>query len=138
MPGTRPGQFQHPADLAVDPKTQFVYVTDVENSRIQKFDKNSSYVSEWGSLGTGDGEFNHPGDIDIGSSEGIIFVTDMETIGFKNSISLVISCCNGALKELAIVSLIFQKFHIDPTDGVVYVLDTMNNEFKSMITTENL
>jgi DNA-binding beta-propeller fold protein YncE len=45
-PGNGPGQFHVPHGIAVD-KSGTVFVADRENSRLQLFDKNGQYLSEW-------------------------------------------------------------------------------------------
>jgi DNA-binding beta-propeller fold protein YncE len=47
--GTGPGQFALPHDVAVDP-TGRVVVCDRENGRIQFFDRDGQYLSEWDDL----------------------------------------------------------------------------------------
>ena len=76
-PGTANGQFHDPADLAVDSTNGFVYVADLLNNRIQKFDTEGKYLSKWGSYGSADGQFSHPGDVAV-SSWGEIFVADID------------------------------------------------------------
>jgi DNA-binding beta-propeller fold protein YncE len=39
-------RFEFPKGVAVD-ASGFVYVTDDENHRIQKFDTNGNFISEW-------------------------------------------------------------------------------------------
>jgi sugar lactone lactonase YvrE len=45
-PGAEPGQFHVPHGIAVD-RAGIVYVADRENSRIQLFDSEGKYLSEW-------------------------------------------------------------------------------------------
>jgi DNA-binding beta-propeller fold protein YncE len=54
--GSGNGQFEGPYGIAVD-GDGFVYVLEVTNSRVQKFDGNGFYQTQWGSLGSGDGQF---------------------------------------------------------------------------------
>jgi DNA-binding beta-propeller fold protein YncE len=54
--GKGDGQFSSPGDIASDPSVEFIYVMDIDNNRVQKFDKNGKFIMEWGSLGIGDGE----------------------------------------------------------------------------------
>jgi DNA-binding beta-propeller fold protein YncE len=54
--GKGDGQFSGPGDIASDPSGEFSYVMDIDNNRVQKFDKNGEFIMEWGSLGIGDGE----------------------------------------------------------------------------------
>ena len=46
VPGTGPGEFKLPHGITVD-KDEKVYVMDRENSRVQIFDENGEYLSEW-------------------------------------------------------------------------------------------
>lgn len=71
------GQFNHPGDLALDSKGKFVYVADLENNRVQKFDTKGNFIDEWGSLGKGDGQFNHPGDITFGENDSVLYISDV-------------------------------------------------------------
>jgi DNA-binding beta-propeller fold protein YncE len=59
IPGPGTGQFQDPADVAVDSSGN-VYVADRNNSRIQKFNSSGGYLLQWGSYGTVDGRFRDP------------------------------------------------------------------------------
>ena len=52
------GQFQLPVGVAVDSGGN-VYVTD-HNFRIQKFDSNGRFLTQWGSKGHGTGQFAYP------------------------------------------------------------------------------
>jgi DNA-binding beta-propeller fold protein YncE len=48
--GTGPGEFQVPHNIACDDEGR-VYVADRENHRIQVFDKNGKYQTQWNNLG---------------------------------------------------------------------------------------
>ena len=54
--------------MVIDPRMNFVYVADIENAMIQKFDTYGSYLSEWVVASIGDGESDHLGDIAIDPS----------------------------------------------------------------------
>jgi len=54
--GKGDGQFSGPGDIASYPSGGFIYVMDIDNNRVQKFDKNGEFIMEWGSLGIGDRE----------------------------------------------------------------------------------
>src|SRR5262249_21761307 len=45
--GTGDGQFDDPTSVAVDPKTSKVYVADPQNKRIQVFDSEGKFLSNW-------------------------------------------------------------------------------------------
>ncbi len=58
--GSGEGQFNFGftgTGLAVDPADGELYVADVGNHRVQKFDEDGNYVSEFGSEGSGAGQF---------------------------------------------------------------------------------
>jgi tripartite motif-containing protein 71 len=70
--GSGAGQFINPRGIAVD--TDYVYVVDSGNNRIQKFTRNGEFVMAWGSPGSGDGQFNNPQGIAV--NRGIVYMTD--------------------------------------------------------------
>lgn len=70
--GTGDSQFDQNAGIAID--DTYVYITDFDNNRVQKFDLAGNYVSQWGSFGTGDGQFNRPKGIDV--EGGFVYVTE--------------------------------------------------------------
>jgi DNA-binding beta-propeller fold protein YncE len=45
--GSNEGQFDDPTSVAVDPKTNKVYVADPRNKRIQVFDSNGKFLTKW-------------------------------------------------------------------------------------------
>ena len=53
-----------------------VYVTDMGNSRIQKFDSDGNFITMWGSKGSGGGEMNKPEDIAIDPNNKKVYITD--------------------------------------------------------------
>jgi len=69
------GQFARPQTLAVD-EDGSVYVADLGNWRIQKFDSNGLFVTKWGSEGTGEGQFASGGRGIAVDVEGFVYVTD--------------------------------------------------------------
>ena len=74
-PGSGPGQFHHPGDVAVAPDGD-VYVVDRGNDRIQYFTSSGSYLGEWGASGTAPGQFDTPHSIAIGT-DGSVYVSDL-------------------------------------------------------------
>ena len=69
----KPGSFLSPQHLAFDSENN-LYVTDLGNARVQKFDSTGNFISEWGSRGSSDGEFGYPTGIAI--SDKFVFVVD--------------------------------------------------------------
>ena len=70
------GKFNHPHGIDVDSKG-YVYVNELENPRIQKFNENGIFVKQWGSEGKGPGEFTplleH---LEVDSKRDMIFMVD--------------------------------------------------------------
>jgi tripartite motif-containing protein 71 len=78
--GSGEGQFSdivNPREgrLAVDTQGK-VYVIDLKNRRIQKFDSNGTYLTQWGSQGHGEGQFIEPFDIAI-DKQNHVYVSDV-------------------------------------------------------------
>ena len=71
---TSPGNFSLPTNVAVD-KEGNVYVTDTLNDRVEIFDADGAFVSEFGTPGDGPGHFARPKGIAI-DSDGHIWVAD--------------------------------------------------------------
>lgn len=79
--GENNGEFDSPSDVRVDGAGN-IYVVDEDNDRIQKFDSNGTYISQFGGYGTieisgsnADGKFNAPRDM-AQDSQGNIYVAD--------------------------------------------------------------
>lgn len=81
--GSGDGQFlndvlvlnEYEGHLAVDTQGN-VYVLDPKNFRIQKFDSNGNYLTQWGTEGDGNGQFRQPFDITV-DRENNIYVADV-------------------------------------------------------------
>lgn len=68
--GSSDGEFNIPIDVALDSGNN-VYVVDMNNARIQKFDSNGNFITKWGSdgYGTYNSEFHYPQGIAITNSD---------------------------------------------------------------------
>jgi NHL repeat-containing protein len=70
-----------PADVAVDPTNGDTYIADgYGNHRVVVFDKNGTYLRQWGSVGDGPGQFaagdgGHPHCIVLGN-DGLVYTCD--------------------------------------------------------------
>jgi DNA-binding beta-propeller fold protein YncE len=69
-----PGQFRSPWGIAVDGQGD-VYVTDSGNQRVQKFDREGNFITQWGGFGNGGVQFNFPYGIAV-DARGSVFVVD--------------------------------------------------------------
>ena len=77
--GRGPHHFNKPTDVAVDPKTERVYVSDgYGNSRIVVYSYTGTYLSEWGSFGTHPGQFIIPHSVSIDAARDRLYVADRE------------------------------------------------------------
>jgi DNA-binding beta-propeller fold protein YncE len=65
-----------PTGVAVDSSGN-VYVTDVQNICVQKFNASGAFLAKWGSSGTGDGQFQNPMGIALDSSANV-YVADTD------------------------------------------------------------
>jgi tripartite motif-containing protein 71 len=89
--GDEPGQFKHPhgnkieiADSGIDrismqneSEESYIYITDQNNYRIQKFTTDGTFTTMWGEQGEGDQQFLHIHGIDL-DSDGNLYVSDRD------------------------------------------------------------
>ncbi len=77
--GSGNGQFKYPSGIAYyynsSTGSQSIYVSDYGNNRIQRFNVNGAYISQWGNYGTSNGQFNSPQDVACDAA-GNVFVAD--------------------------------------------------------------
>ena len=69
------GKFVYPYGIAVDSQG-YIYVSDFNNNRIQKFDPLGKFVKKWGTQGRQDGQFSHPAAMAIDSQDRL-YVADV-------------------------------------------------------------
>jgi DNA-binding beta-propeller fold protein YncE len=68
-----PGAGFTPYFVALDSSNN-VYVTDVSNARVDKFDRNGNYLSQWGGPGINNGQFDYPAGIAVDRSNNVYVV----------------------------------------------------------------
>jgi len=74
--GTGDGQFLNGGMWCiVDRRNGWLYITDANNQRVQKFDLNGNFIMKWGSLGSGPNNFRVPVGIAVDSSSDV-YVAD--------------------------------------------------------------
>jgi len=72
--GSEGGQFLWPQGIVVD-ASNYVYVVDSKNHRVQKWTSSGTFLLAWGSEGSGDEELLQPSKIAVGPDE-TIYVAD--------------------------------------------------------------
>jgi hypothetical protein len=126
--GSGPGQFNHPAALALDGAGD-VYVADTNNNRIVKLSPGGSQIGEWGSRGTADGHFRDPTGIAVDDA-GNVYVVDNE-----NNRVQIFDAGGRFLGKWGMRGVGVGQFS-QPTavtvdcNGDVYVADTNNNRIE--------
>ena len=73
-PGSEPGQFFHPTNLALTPGGT-LYVVDTTNFRLQEFTLDGDFIQTVGAIGTGPGTFSRPKGVAV-DRENHIYVVD--------------------------------------------------------------
>jgi trimeric autotransporter adhesin len=73
--GITDGKFSLPTAVTVDSEGN-VYVADMNNNRIQKFNSTGGFITKWGSEGTSDGQFSYPFGVAVDSA-GNVYVADV-------------------------------------------------------------
>jgi RHS repeat-associated protein len=68
--GSGDGQFNHPADVAVDDNGD-MFVLDRGNDRVQEFNETGEYVRQFGSEGSGSGELRNPDGLAVNSEDDV-------------------------------------------------------------------
>jgi YD repeat-containing protein len=72
--GTADSQFNHPADVTVDPEGN-VWVVDRGNNRVEKFGPGGEFLLKLGASGSGDGQFAQPAALTLDDA-GNVWVLD--------------------------------------------------------------
>ncbi len=117
--GREPGQFIYPEGIAVD-SIGNVYVTDTENPyynedshRVQKFDMNGNFITQWGGYGPDNGSFMNPSGIAV-DADGYVYVSDTswrvnKSYEFKNLMLMDCLSRRGEVRGESKANLMFQE-----------------------------
>ncbi|MBK8452865.1 MAG: 6-bladed beta-propeller [Thiofilum sp.] len=127
---TKNGTLNFPHDIAVDSSGN-MYVSDTDNHRVQKFNANGQFVSNWGQYGEGLGDFWYPLGLAIDTNNNI-YVADSynhRIQKFTNTGVFIASygeygSNNGQFKYPEDVAL--------DNVGNIYVVDTDNNRIQKL------
>lgn len=68
--------FNQPFGIAIDSNDN-VFITDVNDDKVQKFDSDGTYITSWGTTGSGNGQFDGPWGIACDSSDNV-YVIDVQ------------------------------------------------------------
>ncbi|MFY9299754.1 MAG: HYR domain-containing protein, partial [Candidatus Nitrosotenuis sp.] len=125
------GAFTFPQYVAVD-EAGNVYVTDLGNFRVQKFDNDGEYLHSWGSKGTDSKNFAAPAGIAV--KNGFVYVVDHDLNNVKkfDTIGNFITSWGGPGTDSG-------KFKLPngvavSKDNFVYVVDTGNSRVQKFDT----
>ncbi|MDQ3245096.1 MAG: hypothetical protein M3P22_02020 [bacterium] len=78
--GTGDGEFISAQGLASDTDGN-IYVAEIGNNRVQKFDNNGNYITKWGTSGTKDGQFISITDLEINVKNEVYVADSSNPIG---------------------------------------------------------
>ena len=129
------GNSIEPCGLAVDKNTGNVYVAELGNCRIQKFDKDGRFLCKWGSKGDKAGEFTSmDGFLPITLDEGgNLFVSDRENDRIqKFDADGRFICMWGSFGDKEGEFAKPSQVLVD-TAGAVYVLDSLNSRVQKFV-----
>jgi len=139
--GSGPGQFIYPQGIAADDSGN-IYVTDTEDlyypnessHRVQKFDWDGNFITQWGGYGTDDGLFMAPSGIVV-SSDGYVYVSDTSSRVNKSYRIQKFNSNGTFVKAWGGQGRIEGKFGIPrglaaDHDGLVYVADSLNSRIQ--------
>ena len=108
-PGDGPGEFNLPHAIAVD-KNDRVYVADRENSRIQVFDLQGNYITEWGHV-------LRPDDLYIDAEENLYVAELGERAGKGPNVKIEPHAPHARVSVLSLEGEVITQFGGDvPTD----------------------
>jgi YD repeat-containing protein len=127
--GTGDGQFNLPADLAVDAKNN-LWVVDSNNNRLEKFNEAGAYVSKFGSLGSANGKLNHPSAVAM-DAVGNLWVADPgnRRVQKFTEAGAYVSKFGTAGTGNGQFGTVIEGLAITP-DGNIWVADTNNNRLQ--------
>lgn len=118
--GTSAGEFKYPHSVAVD-KYNNIYIADLKNDRIQKFDNNGNYILEWGQHGSLVGELYYPSCIAYDGDEKIYVVEQYNS-------RVQIFDLNGNYINHWSIPRNSSGIAIDSMQGYVYIANSDNNQ----------
>jgi DNA-binding beta-propeller fold protein YncE len=130
------GQFAYPADITAG-SAGHLYVADMWNNRIQKFDANGTFISMWGSEGSGPAEFNMPFGVAVDNNN-FVYVTDSSNNRIQkfDANGTFISMWGSQGNGLSEFNMPYDAA-VD-TNNFIYVTDSLNNRIQKFDQDGNL
>ena len=153
--GNGEGEFNSPSGLVLDTTTNYLYIADTGNNRIQIIDVDGNcsgsdelandvcFVDEFGGSGNGEGEFNSPSGLSLHTTNDMLYVADTD-----NNLIQIIDVdgnCSGSIK-LADKICFVEEFGgsgtgngdfklpsgltLDASNSMLYVADTENDRIQ--------
>ncbi len=124
---SKPGFFSFPQNIAID-EIGNVYVTDLGNKRVQKFNSDGTFLLAWGSSGSGSGQFHSPAG--IVEFNGTVFVVDnqlqqIQTFDLDGNFIAKWGEEGSAQGQFLLPNGIAAG-----VDGIIYVVDTGNQRIQ--------
>ncbi|MCX7704255.1 MAG: 6-bladed beta-propeller, partial [Planctomycetota bacterium] len=131
--GTGNGQFRYPTGIAVDSTNNWVFVGDLDNCRILKFDLNGNQLASFGGLVLPQGKLNRPMALDLYKVGSTKYVAVCDTYNhrvqiFETNGTFVRSFGGFGYGNGQFISPI--GIAVDATNNRIYVTDTGNHRIQ--------
>jgi DNA-binding beta-propeller fold protein YncE len=151
--GTTSGPFSFPFGIAVDPASQFLYVTDIYNGRVDIFNSAGVYQSQISGISIPAGETFRPSSVAVSDKTGDVYVTSGENYPVNtpsrvyvfNALGEYVTTITGSTtpeKSFGFPGSV-KGVAVDQSNGDFYVVDGFNhvvdrfnsaNEYQSQLT----
>jgi len=132
-PGSGNGKLSQETGVAIN--GPYAYVADTANNRVEQFDVNGDWISNWGgpTAGSGNGQFNAPSNVAAAGSQGLIYVSDtgnnrVQVFGLNGTFEFAFGGSgsgNGLFNA--------PEGIVTDSNGNVYVADSGNNRIEQFM-----
>jgi DNA-binding beta-propeller fold protein YncE len=125
--GSGQGEFNYPYGIAIDSRGD-VYVSDMNNNRIQKFSPDGEFITATGLYGSGDGQFKYPYGIAV-DEKGVLYVIDAFNYRIQKFSQDLMFLSKWGSQESIGVKLYMPHEIAIMKDGNVILSDRQNHRF---------